>query len=88
MIVITDGQSTNKDLTLKSAKAAHKAGINVVAVGVKGAILDELKGIASKPHFVYSYTKYSDMLLLQDKFSKDICHGMYWNYTTRKKIKF
>ena len=76
MIVITDGQSTVKASTLASAKAAHQAGINVVAVGVKGAALDELKGIASKPNFVYTYGDFNKLLALQNTFNQEICKGM------------
>jgi len=52
-IVVTDGQSTDPPLTVKSALRAHDADINMFAVGIGSSLnLEELDVIASDPKCV------------------------------------
>ena len=64
-IVITDGQSNTPSATLSAAAALHASNIfDVYAVGVGGAYLSELEGIASSPEFVF-FTSFFNSTSLQ-----------------------
>ena len=64
-IVITDGRSSSTSATLSTAAALHASNIfDVYAVGVGGADLTELEGIASSPEFVF-FTSFFDSTSLQ-----------------------
>ncbi|XP_046378047.2 cartilage matrix protein-like [Haliotis rufescens] len=56
-IVITDGQSKDTEATIAAAKAAHRAGIYVFAIGVGESVdQQELKDIASNPDTRFIFT--------------------------------
>ena len=79
-IVITDGRSSSQSATLSAAAALHASNIfDVFAVGVGGADLTELVGIASSPEFVFFTSSFNSMGLhqLQDRIlSRLLCNGM------------
>ena len=75
-MVITDGQSTSQTATLSAAAALHASNIfEVYAVGVDGADLTELEGIASSPHFVFFTNSFNSTGLqqLQDSVLSQLC---------------
>ena len=77
-IVITDGQSSSRTATLSAAIALHVSNIfDVYAVGVDGAYLPELEGIASSPEFVFFTSSFNSTGLqqLQDKIIPQLCDG-------------
>ena len=78
-IVITDGESRRKAATLSAAAALHASNIfDVYAVGVDGAYLPELQGIASSPDFVFftsSFNSSSLQQLQQDRLIPQLCGG-------------
>ena len=80
-IVITDGESRSKTATLSAATALHASNIfDVYAVGVDGANLLELQGIASSPDFVFftsSFNSSSLQQLQQDRLLPQLCGGKY-----------
>jgi hypothetical protein len=77
-IVVTDGQSNNKALTLAEAKKARDAGIKVLAIGVgHGVNVAELNGIASVPNSQYVYTadNFDALSSLKTMLSNKACEG-------------
>ncbi|XP_021364449.1 uncharacterized protein LOC110457477 [Mizuhopecten yessoensis] len=55
-IVVTDGNSNNRQLTIQEAAAARKAGITMLAIGVGHGINSaELNAIASDPDSQYAF---------------------------------
>ena len=78
-IVITDGKSHNHTATLSAAAALHASNIfDVYAVGVNGADLTELQGIASSPDLVFftrSFNSTGLQQLLQDSLIPQLCGG-------------
>ena len=69
-IVITDGRSSSSSATLSAAAALRASDIfDVYAVGVDGAYLPELEGIASSPELVF-YENIFDSIRLQQLQSK------------------
>ena len=75
-IVITDGQSTSRTATLSAAAALHVSNIfEVYALGVDGADLTELEGIASSPDFVFFTNSFNGTGLqqLQDRILSQLC---------------
>ena len=75
-IVITDGYSNNASATISAASALHASNIfDVFAVGVGGANLTELVGIASSPELVFFTTFFNSTGLqqLQDKIIRELC---------------
>ena len=69
-IVITDGRSSSSSATLSAAAALHASNIfDVYAVGVGGAYLPELEGIASSPEFVFftSFFNSTSLQQIQDR---------------------
>ena len=77
-IVITDGQSSSRTATLSAAAALHASNIfNIYAVGVDGAYLPELEGIASIPELVFYTSSFNSTGLqqLQDKIIPQLCDG-------------
>ena len=79
-IVITDGQSSDRSATLSAAAALHASNIfDVYAVGVGGANLDELEGIASNPNFVFftSFFNSTGLQLLKSRIIPQLCDGMF-----------
>ena len=79
-IVITDGRSSDRSATLSAAAALHASNIfDVYAVGVGGANLDELEGIASNPNFVFFASSFNSTGLqqLQNRIIPELCEGIY-----------
>ena len=78
-IVITDGRSNSLSATLSAAAALHASNIfDVFAVGVDGAYLPELEGMASSPELVFftSYFNSTGLQQLQDSVIPQLCDGM------------
>ena len=78
-IIITDGRSSSSSATLSAAAALHASNIfDVYAVGVGGANLDELEGIASNPNFVFFTSSFNStgLQLLQSRIVPQLCDGM------------
>ena len=79
-IVITDGESNNPSATLSAAAALHASNIfEVYAVGIDGAYVSELEGIASIPEFVFFTDLFSSdsMHKLLERILPQLCNGMY-----------
>ena len=80
-IVITDGRSSSSSATLSAAAALHASNIfDVYAVGVGGAYLPELEGIASSPEFVFftSFFNSTSLQQIQDRIlPKFLCACKY-----------
>ena len=77
-IVITDGQSSSRTATLSAAARLHASNIfDVYAVGVGGAYLPELQGIASNLDFVFFTSSFnsSGMQQLKDILIPQLCGG-------------
>ena len=77
-IIITDGQSNSRTATLAAAARLHALNIfDVYAVGVDGAYLPELQGIASNPDFVFFTSSFnsSGLQQLQDRIIPQLCGG-------------
>ena len=75
-IVITDGRSSSRTATLSAAAALHASNIfDVFAVGVGGANLAELQGIASSPEFVFfeSFFNSTSLQQIQDRILPHLC---------------
>ena len=79
-IIITDGRSSRSSATLSAAAALHASNIfEIYAVGVGGANLDELEGIASNPNFVFYTSSFNRTGLqqLQNWIIPELCEGIY-----------
>ena len=77
-IVITDGRSSSSSLTSSVAASLHASNIfDVYAVGIDGAYLPELQGIASSPEFVFFTSSFNNTGLqqLQDRILTQLCGG-------------
>ena len=77
-IVITDGRSSSSSATLLAAARLHASNIfDVYAVGVAGADLTELQGIASSPDFVFFTNSFNSTGLqqLQDGVLPQLCNS-------------
>ena len=77
-IVITDGLSNSQSATLSAARSLHASNIfDVFAVGVAGASLTELHGIASNPQLVFFTSSFSNTGLrqLHDEILQELCNG-------------
>ena len=77
-IVITDGRSSSRSATSSAAGRLRASNIfDVYAVGVDGADLTELQGIASSPDFVFYTDSFSSAGLqhLQDRIIPHLCNG-------------
>ena len=74
-IVITDGKSNDRSATLSAAAALHASNIfDVYAVGVDGADLTELQGIASSPDFVFFLSSFN-LQEFQDRVLPQLCNS-------------
>ena len=79
-IVITDGQSSSRTATLSAAARLRASNIfDVYAVGVDGAHLPELQGIASNSDFVFFTNSFNStgLLQLQDRIIPQLCGGKW-----------
>ena len=77
-IVITDGRSSSTSATLSAAAALHASNIfDVFGVGVGGAYMPELEGIASSPEFVFFTNLFTSdgIQKLQDRILPQLCNG-------------
>ena len=77
-IIITDGRSSSRTATLSAADRLHASSIfDVYAVGVAGAYMPELQGIASNPDFVFFTSSFnsSGLQQLQDRIIPQLCGG-------------
>ena len=77
-IVITDGRSSSTSATLLAAAALHASNIfDVFAVGVDGAYMPELEGIASSPEFVFFTNLFTSdgIQQLQERILPQLCNG-------------
>ena len=77
-IVITDGRSNSRSATLSAARSLHASNIfDVFAVGIDGASITELQGIASSPEFVFFTSSFTGTRLqqLQDRILPELCNG-------------
>ena len=77
-IVITDGQSSSSSATSSAAAALHASNIfDVYAVGIDGADLTEIRGIASSPEFVFFTNSFNNTGLqqLQDRILPQLCNS-------------
>ena len=77
-IVITDGQSNDRLATLSAAAALHSLNIfDVYAIGVEGAYVPELEGIASIPEFVFFTDSFTSDGLnqLQERILPQLCNS-------------
>ena len=75
-IVITDGQSSSRTATSSAAAALHASNtFDVYAIGIDGAYLPELQGIASSPEFVFFTSSFNSTGLqqLQDRIIQQFC---------------
>ena len=54
-ILITDGQSNDRDLTLAAADRVHAEGISMYTFGIGNTNDEELQAIASAPLYEYSF---------------------------------
>ncbi|CAI9544764.1 unnamed protein product, partial [Staurois parvus] len=72
-ILITDGKS--QDDVIPPAKSLRDAGIELFAIGVKNADLNELKEIASEPHtdHVYNVADFNIMDSIVGSLTKTVC---------------
>ena len=84
-IVITDGKSDSQSATLLAAATLHASNIfdDVYAVGIDGADLTELQGIASSPDFVSFTNSFDSSGLLQEEdiLISQLCGGKYMHIT-------
>ena len=76
-IVITDGYSNSFSQTVSAAQQLHNEGIIVFAIGIAGANINELNGIASDPSYVSFISSFDANLLanLQVTISNEACVG-------------
>ncbi|KAK7494669.1 hypothetical protein BaRGS_00014067, partial [Batillaria attramentaria] len=75
-IIITDGQSTNPNDTIRAAQEARDAGITLFAVGVGDlAEMSELEEIATDPdaEYVFTVTDYSKLDNIAATFQEAVC---------------
>ena len=82
-IIITDGRSNSQSTTLSAAATLHATNIfDVYAVGVDGADLTELEGIASSIEFVFFTNSFNNNELEQllNRILPQLCTGKYITY--------
>ncbi|XP_076453191.1 vitrin-like [Babylonia areolata] len=73
-IVITDGQSQEKNETKMAANAAHTAGVEVFAVGVGHKVsIPELHNIASDNRHVFTVTSYDVLESIKKRLAYEAC---------------
>lgn len=81
VIVVTDGQSIDREATKAEAEKLHQLDINVYAIGVGDAgkyDINELKSIASDPiRGVYTVASYSALQEIAQKFYAQPCEGKW-----------
>lgn len=77
VIVITDGISNSNSATISAAAALHSDGYIVFAIGIAGANVNELNGIASDSAYVSFISSFDQNQLsaLQISISQEACVG-------------
>ena len=77
VIVITDGRSNCYSCTLSAAQGLHDDGYIVFAIGISGANMNELNGIASDSAYVSFIDSFdqSQLSALQISISQEACVG-------------
>ncbi|XP_067680567.1 collagen alpha-4(VI) chain-like [Haliotis asinina] len=74
VIVMTDGQSTNRANTIQEANILHQAGVEVMAIGIgSGANQQELANIASDTKHVFSVTNFDALKTIQNELQQTTC---------------
>ncbi len=77
-IVITDGRSTEPELTAKEASRARAAGTTIFAIGIgQQADMTELQTLASQPasQFVFTVNGYDALQSIKDLLAIKTCQG-------------
>ena len=77
-IVITDGQSDNKSLTMQAAARARQQGTHIFAIGVGDKVdEEELKSIASTPpeQYVHRVHNYTGLASIKELLAIQTCTG-------------
>ena len=78
VIVITDGKSNNKRMTLEEAGRLRSSGAIIFSVGVgSGVDRDELLGMASKSAYVFDVSTFSALRNIRERLTKTTCEGKY-----------
>ena len=83
-IVITDGQSNSRSVTLSAASSLHASNIfKVFAVGVDGADVNELEAIATRNEFVFFTNSFNSdgLQQLQDEVLQQLICDCKYLYT-------
>ncbi|XP_046571856.1 collagen alpha-4(VI) chain-like [Haliotis rubra] len=74
VIVITDGQSTNRANTVQQANNLHQAGVEVMAIGIgSSANQQELANIATDTKHVFSVTNFDSLKTIQNELQQSTC---------------
>ncbi|XP_059143927.1 uncharacterized protein LOC131931218 isoform X2 [Physella acuta] len=73
VFVLTDGESNNPDETAEEAELLKQTGTMVMAVGVAGAKIEELKKIASFPENVYYVSSFDLLQNLLEEVAGALC---------------
>ena len=73
VVVITDGQANDRRLAATEAASLKADGVVVIAVGVKGYDLNELRQMATSANLVFTITDFSTMLESVQALSQKVC---------------
>ncbi|KAJ8314226.1 hypothetical protein KUTeg_008787 [Tegillarca granosa] len=75
-VIITDGQSSSRQSTIREANLLHNRGITTVAIGIGGGInLKELIGIASNQSLVFTVANFDALHTIQGLVDHSICQA-------------
>ncbi|RXN15575.1 collagen alpha-1(XIV) chain-like protein [Labeo rohita] len=87
VILITDGES--QDDVLLPAQRLRDAGIELFAIGVKDADVNELRAIASPPEetHVYNVDDFSFMLDIMEKLTRSVCERISELNAERMRVR-
>ncbi|XP_062584713.1 sushi, von Willebrand factor type A, EGF and pentraxin domain-containing protein 1-like [Saccostrea cucullata] len=73
-VIITDGKSNNKALTLSEAQLLRNDGVIIFSVGVgDGVDASELQGMATKASYVFDVSTFSALNSIRDKLARTTC---------------
>ncbi|XP_069108623.1 LOW QUALITY PROTEIN: cartilage matrix protein-like [Argopecten irradians] len=76
LIVMTDGQSNNKSLTLTAARHLHATGTDIYAIGIgDGVNKDEIGAIASDPTKVKVVSSFQGLGTISDTLFRETCQS-------------
>lgn len=79
-VLVTNGPSTNKDITKLQGQAAKDNNVIMYAVGVGGAAeMEELEAVSSKPdsRYLMKAENFASLNGLSDLLSTKLCNGKY-----------